>query len=369
MGVRGVNVFGPVEVASGLGTAVRGHLRAMWAAGLRTRVFPFRFTRSQGSQPLECPEEKEFFHISIVYANADGTDFIFSRYGREIRRSGYRIGVWVWELAAAREEHVPSARAYDEIWVPSSFNHRAFSAVMKTPVHIVPYVVEVPVAAGDGFRRRLGIPAAAFVYLYMFDASSYIERKNPMVLLRAFRAEFAGDADAYLVLKISHLDGGSAFAGDLDRAQRVSPNIKVVRDTLDDSGVAALLDSADCYVSPHRTEGFGFTLAEAMAIGKPVVATDYGSTRDFVTVDTAFPVACRLVEVGRDLGPYRSGAVWAEPSEAALRREMRRVREDTEERALRAGRGRELVRRRFSAAAVGALIMQRIGSAGASAHG
>jgi glycosyltransferase involved in cell wall biosynthesis len=31
----------------------------------------------------------------------------------------------------------------------------------------------------------------------------------------------------------------------------------------------------DCLVSPHRAEGWGYSIQEAMAVGTPVIATGY----------------------------------------------------------------------------------------------
>ena len=368
MQIEGVNVFGPVEVASGLGTAVRGHVRAMWSAGLRTRIFPFKFSARQGTQRFEYPDEQEFFDLSIVYANPDATEFVESIHGRDIRRSKRKIAVWVWELPAARAEHIPYTRHYDEIWVPSTFNHRAFAAVTKTPVHVVPYVVEPAERSSLDFRAQLSIAPDAFVFLYMFDASSYIERKNPQALIRAFMRVFASSPTAVLVLKISHLDESAQFAEEIAQFQRECPNLKVLRSTLDESDLLALVHASDCYASPHRSEGFGFTLAEAMVLGKPVVATDYGSTRDFIHADCGFPVPYRLVEVGRVLGPYAPGAVWAEPSEHELAEAMRFVMQHPAEAKQRAQAGRVLVRQLFSRTAIGRLIAARIGNPGGSAH-
>lgn len=364
MRIDGVNVFGPVNVASGLGTAVRGHLRAMWSAGLRTRVFPFVITSAQGLVEFDVPGETGFFDVSIVYVNAEGTDFAFSRFGDKLQRSRYRIGVWVWELAAANPGHLVHGGRYDEVWVPSSFNRRAFSAGMKTPVYAVPYVVEAPDALAGGFRQRLGVSGNAFVFLYMFDAFSFVQRKNPHALLRAFAREFGDDHSAVLVLKVAYSENANpAFARELEQAEREMPNLRVLREVLDQGALLALFDAADCYVSPHRSEGFGLTLAEAMALGKPVVATDYGSSRDFATLATSFPVSYRLVEIEQDLGPYFRGAVWAEPDEADLARQMRRVREDPDEAKRRARAGREFVRNAYSISAIGERIRARIAAA------
>src|SRR5205085_8602965 len=55
-------------------------------------------------------------------------------------------------------------------------------------------------------RSAAGLPADAFVFLFVFDAASAVERKNPAGLVRAFRAAFPAEPDVRLVIKTSRLD-------------------------------------------------------------------------------------------------------------------------------------------------------------------
>src|SRR5213075_2525779 len=75
-----------------------------------------------------------------------------------------------------------------------------------------------------------------------------------------------------------------------------------------------LISSCDAYVSLHRSEGIGLTIADAMGLGKPVIATGWSGNTDFMDVSNAFPVGYRLVELEENVGPYQAGEVWAEPS-------------------------------------------------------
>src|SRR5262249_23746268 len=75
-----------------------------------------------------------------------------------------------------------------------------------------------------------------------------------------------------------------------------------------------LMNSADCYVSLHRSEGVGLTLAEAMLLGKPVIATAYSGNLDFMNRGNSLLVDYRRTRLEEDAWPYPKGSVWAEPS-------------------------------------------------------
>jgi glycosyltransferase involved in cell wall biosynthesis len=74
-----------------------------------------------------------------------------------------------------------------------------------------------------------------------------------------------------------------------------------------------MLAAADCYVLPHRSAGFGLTVAAAMLIGKPVIATRDGGTLEFTSEDNSYLVGWKPVEVGYGAGPYPAEATWADP--------------------------------------------------------
>jgi glycosyltransferase involved in cell wall biosynthesis len=198
------------------------------------------------------------------------------------------------------------------------------------------------------------------VFLYVFDASSLVERKNPHCLVDAFEAAFSEHDRVRLVLKVSNAGNDPEFSLYLDALTERNARCVVLRQTMQPHEVAGLVRASDCYVSPHRSEGFGLTVAEAMALGVPVIATDYGGTADFVTEEVGFPLRYRLVEVDRDHGPYAKGAIWADPSIEHLQELLRRVVANPRAAAARGQRARTLMCEDYSAAAVGRRIGKRL---------
>jgi glycosyltransferase involved in cell wall biosynthesis len=357
----GINFYCPISVVSGLGSASRGWLAALRAAGLAVSTVPahevFFHQKSVGnSEPRARPRHP----VSLVQINADAVPRFLHFHARTFASSKYKIGVWSWELPAFRDEWWSELRHFDEIWVPSHFCRRAVQAMTAKPVVVIPSVVSPSASPQPGWRDRLKVASDEFVFLFIFDASSLTERKNPRALMRAFPDAFPGDERVRLVLKISNADSDPGLSRCLDALAARDRRIVVLRQTMEPDELAGLVTTADCYVSPHRSEGFGLTVAEAMASGLPVIATDYSGTVDFLSSEVGFPLRYRLVELDRDHGPYMRGAIWAEPSVAHLQELLRFVMAHPDEAALRGQRARERILRDYSAAAVGRRMIERL---------
>jgi glycosyltransferase involved in cell wall biosynthesis len=128
----------------------------------------------------------------------------------------------------------------------------------------------------------------------------------------------------------------------------------------------ALVASADCFVSLHRSEGFGFSLAEAMAYEKPVIATGYSGNLDFMTEENSYLVRYRPRVVGIGKTPYPSAAEWAEPDVAHAAELMRYVHDHPAEAALVGRRARRQILSRRSVEHCAAFIASRIATLGAA---
>jgi glycosyltransferase involved in cell wall biosynthesis len=94
----------------------------------------------------------------------------------------------------------------------------------------------------------------------------------------------------------------------------------------------SLLNECQIYISLHRSEGYGLTLAEAMALGKPVIATGYSGNMDFMNSENSILVPYDLVSVGDDAFPYSKDARWAQPDIEFAARAMRELSLDSEKR-------------------------------------
>jgi glycosyltransferase involved in cell wall biosynthesis len=357
----GVNFYSPIGVVSGLGSAGRGYLAALRAAAIPLSVVPVHelFTHQPSVKGAER-RQRPRYPVSLVQVNADSVHRFLHFHARTFERAQYKVGIWVWELPAFRDEWWSELRHFDEIWVPSTFCRRAVQALTAKPVIVVPHVVSASETPQPGCRKKLQIGDDEFVFLYVLDASSLVQRKNPHCLVDAFEAAFSNHDRVRLVLKVSNADKDQEFSGYLDALVECDARCIVVRQTMETHELAGLVRDSDCYVSPHRTEGFGLTVAEAMALGVPVIATDYGGTTDFVTEEVGFPLRYRLVEVDRDHGPYAKGAIWSDPSREHLQELLLGVVANPRAAAAWGQRARARMLEDYSAAVVGRHIGERL---------
>jgi glycosyltransferase involved in cell wall biosynthesis len=251
---------------------------------------------------------------------------------------------------------------YDEIWAISEFAARPFIKMFPGRVRVVPNVVDVDrfpncddAEAGRLFGDRLN-------FLFVFDANSSIERKNPEGLIDAFISAFEGTRHSErvrLTLKV----GGMHRAEHAARVERLMRQVSRSKLAIQFDGrqlardeMLRLIGHADCYVSLHRAEGFGYTMAEAMAYGVPVIASGYSGNLEYMTSESSFLVPCREAFVKVADGPFQRGSVWGEPDIGVAADLMRAVAERPTEAIEIGKRGRAVVRDRLSAKTVAEVI-------------
>lgn len=319
----GVNVAGYLAAESGMGEAARASIRAIERAGI-----PFALNNVPSPQRSTDSAYTAFVAenphpFNLVHLNADNMTAFEERQGPAYFRDRYTIGFWFWELSRFRQDWLGAFNVVDEVWVATRFVQEALQPVATVPVVRMPPPVVAPRPAECG-RARFGIPEGRFAFLFTFDVSSHMERKNPMAVVRAFRRSGLGADRATLVLKFTN----GAF--DREAVRRLSEagegaSLIMLDGFMDRSQLSALMNVCDCFVSLHRSEGFGLTMAEAMALGKPVIATAYSGNMDFMTPETACLIDYRLVPLMHDYGPYLRGFEWAEPDIDQAADAMRRM--------------------------------------------
>lgn len=362
-GTPGANLIGYAHAELGMGEHVR-----MTAAALDNARAPFTVLNfnvgvasrqkadlEHGRLSNDNPHRANIFHI-----NADQMLLAYCHLGDKVFAGKYNIGYWAWELSKCPDAWLPVMEMVDEIWAPSRFIQDAFAERTTSPVVHMPLCVVLPKFKRLD-KRHFGLPNDAFVFLYTFDSFSYFARKNPFDAIRAFKQAFPrASENVRLVLKTMNGDETSENWRSMLELIGNETRIVIINRTINRAEVLALFDAADCFVSLHRSEGFGRGPAEAMYLGKPVIVTNYSGNTDFTLPDNSCLVDYELVPVEEGEYPFHQGQVWAQPDVENAAWHMRRVWEDAEFRSLIGSRASSYLKEHFSAAAVGGLYVNRL---------
>jgi glycosyltransferase involved in cell wall biosynthesis len=170
------------------------------------------------------------------------------------------------------------------------------------------------------------------VFLFLFDHLSTIGRKNPLGTIEAYREAFTEADGAVLVMKSINAVRSPDTYEQVRAAASGRSDILLVDTFLSRGEANALLGMCDVYVSLHRSEGLGFTMAEAMLLGRPVIASAYGGNLDFMDEASAVLIPTTSGHADRDYPPYLAGSVWADPDLDVAAHAMRRLANDEDER-------------------------------------
>lgn len=365
--LRGVNLIGLARTEIGIGESCRLAARA-----LQTTDIPFGILNLPGVSSAREMDmtwaHKEMnaavYHVNIVHMNPDTLKYAYKYFGRSTFHGRYNIGYWHWELPDFPDEFRSGFDLVQEVWAPSTFVRDSIARKSPVPVIKIPHGIEVHVSP-DLQRDAFGLPHNRFLFLTMYDTHSYQHRKNPQAVIAAFQAAFGKDRpDVGLVLKLNNAKSNPSDLAVLKRLVSGQNNIYIIDRTLARHEVNRLMNCTDCFVSLHRSEGFGLGLAEAMYLGKPVIGTNWSGNTDFMNSANSCPVNCRIVRVGQDHGPYKAHQYWAEPDIRHAADYMWRLVHDPEWRHSIATNGQNTIRSQFSPQAVGALIKQRLTALG-----
>lgn len=370
---NGVNLIGYIRTEIGLGEACRLMAKAFDAVELPFGIVNFadpgaRSARNDDRTWIHKEMDEAPFNVNFFHMNASNLraayDHPFHPLGKDVFRNRFNIGYWAWELPEFPDEWCSSFELVNEVWAPSQFIADSVQQKSPHPVVKIPHAVHVK-NDNSYDRKTFGLPNEQFLFLTMYDTHSTKARKNPQAVIKAFKKAFPpDDSSVGLVVKVNNPRSNPNDLEELMQQMEGYANIYFIQQILSRDQVDTLINSTDCFVSLHRSEGFGLVMAEAMYLGKPVIGTNWSGNIDYMNSDNSCPVDYKLVPVGRDIGPYKAHQVWANPDTEHAAYYMRRLVQDAKWRSLIAHNGRQTIRSEYSPWVVGQQVKKRLSQLG-----
>ena len=366
-GANGVNIIGYGRGEFGIGEDVRMAVRALRTTELEFCVPRLALSLAARQNDLsvrgyEVPSP--LYRTNLICLPHYETLRLLAATRTRVLDRRYNIGFWQWELPRFPDHMQCTLDLVDEIWSSSRFTTQAMQAVSNKPVVQMPMVVELPAVRSVWTRRDFNLKEDEFVFLTVLDGNSSLRRKNPLATVRAFTAAFGADLPVRLVVKAMNVSTlHSEWKAVTELAAR-DPRITLVLETMSKDKLLGLQSVCDCFVSLHRAEGFGRNIAEAMALGKPVVVSDFSGNRDFTTEDTAFLVAGRMEPLMAGDYAFGDGQSWFEPSHEAAVAALRQSFSHADLRIGKAQAGKKVIEANYSAQVVGAGYFKRLSDLG-----
>ena len=347
----GVNLIGFAYGELGIGEDLRMAVAACEAADIPYRIVNIKPGEEIRQEDMELKDRIEKGKKNPSYAinvfimpGFDSVSRLLMRHGDFVFNGFYNIGWWPWELATWPKAWDNAFEIVDEVWGGSEFSHHMYQSSSNKPSSLMPLAVSVE-RAKTYSRKHFKLAEEDYLFLYVFDFNSHLKRKNPQAAIKAFQKAFpfetegqalkskgagkekliTNDAKVGLVLKVMNTKPNSPDWLEFEKLIAGDERIQVINQTLDREEILGLIQVCDAYVSPHRAEGFGRTLAEAMLFGKPVIATNYSGNAFYMHPQLTLPVEYKLVQLKK--GDYHfvedsDDAVWAEPSIDDMAKQM-----------------------------------------------
>lgn len=321
---RGVNLVGFLRAGFGIGEATRLFADALAAGEIPHACTSISHEDLADAVARDGADDEPIYDTNLICVNVDWLDAVRRRLGSNFINSRYAIGTWWWESNVLPPALAGQLDLFDELWVGSTFIADALTAYTEMPVRVFPLPIRIPPHREPPDRGALGLPDG-YMFMFSFDFNSTVERKNPIGVIGAFTEAFGPNEGPVLVIKTIN---GNRHRNELEHLRylvRGRSDITIFDGFLPADERDAWVLSCDCYVSLHRCEGFGLTMAEAMAQGKPVIATRYSANLDFMDDSTGYLVDYTPWELETATGPYPAGTIWAQPDQQHAARLMRHV--------------------------------------------
>jgi len=345
--IQGIRIVGPVFDGSGYAQGIRNYIRGLFNAKVPFHILPISFEKDR-------PELTDI--ININGQEITEQDFLrslchqmeydvnFVRLSPEIAvqfldDKAINICACAWETTRLDPHWVDCCNRFDAIFVESQWLVQVFTdSGVKKPIYCVPNCVDV---SKYTLKDKPNMDKTYQFYAIM----QWTERKNGIGLLKSYFNAFTPKDDVVLILKtyLTRVEAGKdqktqivEHINSLKRSLNLLtgyPPVYLITEKLTNEALIKLHEDCDCYAMLDRGEGFGLPYMDACAAGNPIIAPNFGGTREFLNETNSYCVDGQLTYVDNMMWSnfYRGNQAWFEPNLLTASELMRHVYENREE--------------------------------------
>lgn len=316
---RGITVIAPISRGYSNSKTVRDFLFALKRAGIPFQGFdinPAKNSLTSDYLDVLTPHEdfnvRRFTHVVEMFRSPlpDGIVPVRAR-------------IAFWEGESGLLDAFPYLASSNPVIAMSDFNFNDFCKELPKTTKVFKILYPLQEISEDledkkTICKRYGFNEDDFIVFYNFDLGSF-HRKNPLAAVESFSRALRGVANARLVFKVNL---ASDYPNHIETIKRkvevegIATQFTIIGGYLSRREIYSLTNACDVYLSLHRAEGFGIGMAEAMQLGKVVIATDYSASTEFCLPEHSIPIPYTLVDI--QPGEYfASMRQWAEADVSA----------------------------------------------------
>ncbi len=354
---------------SGYAEAARNYIGALAEAGVDIHVNPVSFENFKSDLGILGQKCQALIRrdspapIQIIHT----TPNIFAKFYRADR---YNIGYTTWETTTLPKDWVTNINMMDEVWVPCQHNIEIFrNSGVTRPIYLIPHTFNIPLMEQEKIDQKLqNIEPDDYVFYSVFQ---WTVRKGAVDMLKAYLTEFKQHEKVCLIIKTYMMNPNDPSEKDKIKAMinevkqylylEGYPKIILITNLLSKPQIFQIHRNGNCYLSFHKNEGFGIPVAEAMMVGNPAIATNYGGVKDFLSEQNGYPISYQETPVyGMPWPTYKGDQVWADINIMEARKAMRRVFDNRAEGIEKGVAGKKLMTEQYSWPAIASLMKERL---------
>lgn len=333
---NGVNVVGYVSFSLGIGEDCRSTFNALRSVGINTNLIDFspNNLKNRANNILSYAiSEKASFKVSIICLTPEEFMRYFLNDCSNALKDSYIIGYWPWELPRWPKNWELANELVNEIWVSSKFIYDSIIQTTKKPVKIMPLCVDElkglePLSSEErnNIRHKYNLNIENIIFVFCFDLNSYLQRKNPWGSIDAFLKAFPPfpknqiNYNVNLIIKTFPPESENKDWDRLKQISELDERIIILENNLKRDDLLKFYGCCDVFLSLHRSEGFGRSLAESFQLGLDVISIKWSGNKDFCSGPLFHEVPYEIVSVPPGAYPHWPKQKWAEPNidEASL---------------------------------------------------